>query len=49
MCSIATPKLLTLFVLQAETQIQPEKRTPPKTSRTKAPAHNELRTRRRMW
>ena len=28
---------------------QPAKRTPPKISRTKAPTHNELRTRRPMW
>jgi len=28
---------------------QPAKRTPPKTSRTKSPTHNELRTRRPMW
>jgi len=29
--------------------LQPAKRTSPKTSRTKSPTHNELRTRRRMW
>jgi len=33
--------------LQAEAQ--PAKRTPPKTSCTKSPTHNELRTRRPMW
>jgi len=30
-------------------KLQPAKRTPPKTSRTKSPTHNELRTRRPMW
>jgi len=30
-------------------QLQPAKRTPPKTSRTKSPTHNELRTKRPMW
>ena len=29
--------------------LQPAKRTPPKTSLTKSPTHNELRTRRPMW
>jgi len=29
--------------------LKPAKRTPPKTSRTKAATHNELRTRRPMW
>ena len=29
--------------------LQPAKRTPPKTSRTKALTHNELRTRRPTW
>ena len=29
--------------------LQPAKQTPPKTSRTKAPTHNELRTRRQIW
>jgi len=29
--------------------LQPAKRTPPKTSRTKSPTHNELRTRQPMW
>jgi len=29
--------------------LQPAKRAPPKTSRTKAPTRNELRTRRPMW
>ena len=29
--------------------LQPAKRTPLKTSRTKSPSHNELRTRRPMW
>ena len=37
-----------VFVLQAEV-LQPAKRAPPKTSRTKSPTHNELRTRRPMW
>ena len=39
------------LVLQAEAQVvlQPAKRTPPKTSHTKSPTHNELRTRRPMW
>ena len=30
-------------------RLQPAKRAPPKTSRTKSPTHNELRTRRPMW
>jgi hypothetical protein len=34
---------------QAEALLQPAKRTPPKTSRTKDTTHNELRTKRRMW
>jgi len=40
-----------VFVVQTEAQVvlQPAQRTPPKTSSTKAPTHNELRTRRRMW
>jgi len=40
-----------MFVLQAEAQLvlQPAKRTTPKTSRTKDPTHNELRTRRPIW
>jgi len=29
--------------------LQPAKRTPPKSSRTKSPTHNELRTSRPMW
>ena len=35
--------------LQAEAQLQPAKRKPPKTTRTKSLTHNELRTRRPMW
>jgi len=35
------------FVIVEE--VQPAKRTPPKTSRTKAPTHNKLRTSRPMW
>ena len=33
------------LVLQAEAQLQPATRAPPKTSRTKSPTHNEMRTR----
>ena len=29
--------------------LKPAKRTPPNTSHTKSPTHNELRTRRPMW
>jgi len=29
--------------------MQPAKRAPLKTNRTKSPTHNELRTRRPMW
>jgi len=38
-----------VLVLQAEAQLHPAKRAPLKTSRTKSPTHNELRTRRPMW
>ena len=38
-----------VFVLQAEVVLQTAKRTPPKTSRTKSPTHNELSSRRPMW
>ena len=34
---------------EAKVVLQPEERTQPKTSRTKAPTHNELRTIRQMW
>ena len=42
---------LMVLVLQAEAQLllQPTKRAPLKTSRTKSPTHNEMRTRRPMW
>ena len=33
----------------AQLVLQPAKRAPPKTSRTKSPTHKELRTRRPMW
>ena len=39
----------TVCSMQAEAQLQPAKRAPLKTSRTKSPKHNELRTRRPMW
>jgi len=32
-----------------KTVLQPAKRAPLKTSRTKSPTHNELRTTRPMW
>jgi len=35
--------------LDVTCRLQPAKRTPPKTSRTKSPTHNELRTRWPMW
>ena len=39
-----------VLVLQAEAQLlQPWKQAPLKTSHTKSPTHNELRTRRPMW
>jgi len=35
--------------VHVSSRLKPAKRTPPKSSRTKAPTHNELRTRRQMW
>ena len=41
--------LLSSLCVGALVRLQPAKRAPPKTSRTKDPTHNELRTRRPMW
>jgi len=38
-----------VLVLQAEVLLQPAKRAPINTSRTKSPTYNKLRTRRPMW
>ena len=51
-CSLCVGDLVRLGLSSARVAgwvLQPATRTPPKTSRTISPTHNELRTRRPMW
>ena len=47
--SLCVGDLVQLGLGSIRVVLQPATRTPLKTSRTKSPTHNELRTRRPMW
>ena len=49
MCLLRGTDWVLVLVLQAEAQLQPAKRALFKTSCTKSPTHNELRTKRPVW